>query len=132
MVIKTDATVLSEFKCPTYPDLVAVTYQVCLGRQITRTPGGGYLYQECAEDCDAGKEILARFKEYKPIKKQKPNWNTTGCPANVKRKKVSRAVIDCVKCKQLVKAQIEYAIQMICNGSDAKAIKRLELVLEEI
>ena len=131
MRIPKKAEVTSEFHCTKYPDLNMIRYKVCIGRQLTKTPGQGWLYPECKE-CDEGKEILARFKDYKPEKRQRPNWNTTGCRKNVERKKRTCAEVDCLKCKTLLQAQIEYTIQLISEGKNQAAIQRLNIVLEEV
>ena len=144
MNIKTDATIQSVFNCSHYPDLYTstygegntqknpgITYRVCLMRQLARTPGQGYMYRECAE-CVEGKAVLERFKDYKPEKKLKPNWNTKGCAENKKRKSKTRAAVDCVKCKTLLQGQIEYAIQLIYSEKQKQAVERLEMLLEEI
>jgi hypothetical protein len=132
MIIPKKATVFSEFHCPKYPDLSKITYKICIGRQITKTPGGGNLYFECAESCTEGEEVLNRFKDYKPEKKKTPNWNTKGCKENEKRKNKTCAVVDCVKCKTLLHAQVEYVIQLIYSEKQKRAIERLNLLLEEI
>lgn len=131
MNIPKEATVLSEFRCPKYPDMGKITYRICLGRQLARTPGQGWLYRECAE-CVEGKDVLVRFQDYKPEKKQKPNWNTTGCAKNTEKKRKTTVEVDCVKCKALLQGQIEYAIQLIYQEKQKKAIERLEMILEEI
>ena len=131
MKISKKADVTSEFHCPKYPDLGKITYKVCIGRQLARTPGQGWLYSECKE-CDEGKVILARFKDYKHEKRQRPNWNSTGCRKNVEKKRKTCAEVDCLKCKTLLQAQVEFAIQLLSEGKYKETIRRLEMIFEEV
>ena len=131
MKISKKATVLSEFHCPKYPDLKKITYRVCVGRQLARTPGLGWLYSECA-GCKDGTKIKNHFKDYQPEKKIRPNWNTTGCRKNIERKKKTCAEVDCLKCKTLLQAQVEFAIQLLSEGKYKETIRRLEMILEEV
>ena len=137
MRIPKKADVLSEFHCPKYPDLKKITYRVCVGRQLARTPGLGWLYSECA-GCKDGTKIKNHFKDYKPEKRKTPNWNTKGCVENqqkIKRQKqnsIVKAKLDCLKCKTLLQAQVEFAIQLCSEEKYKETIRRLEMIFEEV
>lgn len=129
-ILKT-ATVLTKFRCTTYPDMGTFPYKVCIGRQLAKTPGHDWLYPECAE-CIDGKDVLKRFEGYKPEKKKTPNWNTTGCHKNIVKKKKTRAYVDCLTCKHQLQTQIEAVIQLIGSGQDDPAVRKLEIILEGV
>ena len=124
-------TVYSEFNCPTYTELSAIPFKLCIGRHLAKTPYGQSLYPECAH-CVKGENILKKFGDYTfPKKKKAVNWNTTQycVKENEKRKSF---VINCTKCKSLLQAQIDYVIQLIYQERQLKAVERLEVLLSEI
>lgn len=131
MKIKKDATAYDGFRCPNYPDLSKIQYKFCLGRQLAKTPNRSWLYRECAE-CKEGKVILDKFKDYKPKKRQAPNWNSAGCDENIGKKKKTRAIVDCVKCKTLIQTQLENIIQCITGDDYSQALKNIETLMEDI
>ena len=127
MKIKEGADVYFEFKCSKYLTLSGIPYKLCIGRQLAKKPGGDFLYSECAE-CVEGKDVIKRFGDYTPPKKNKIHM----VDLDEERKAKVLTTVDCVKCKTLLQGQIEYAIQLILQERKVKAIERLELLSAEI
>ena len=128
MRIKAEATAYDTFNCPKYPDLSAIPYKMCLGRQIAKTPRGKWLYSECAE-CAPGKIVIERFKDYKPVKQQKQSCDMGGEIGDAEKKE---RALSCVKCKALIHARLVEICEFVIDRNCSQAIEATEELMRAI
>lgn len=76
MKLNKSTSITDSFKCPFFAfNNSVLSFKACIGRQITKTAYGEFMYPNCI-DCKDGKKIKEFFSKHIPeIKEQKKNYN---------------------------------------------------------
>jgi hypothetical protein len=129
MNIPNNADIKDFLKCPTYPDLMPITYKMCVSRSLTMTPGGGYLYPECVE-CETGEIVRNHFKDFKLENKKQSNFTTTA--KSLKSLKIHKKKEKKVYTNNMLQSQVEYLYDLVQKKQFIKAITLIKLLASEL